>query len=98
VSNEDEKSIMLTGEDQVTAALWISTRSALGLEIRTGMNHSKGSILSMLRRNGITKANNKKQAWVDLDNAMVAAGLPPGRKPWTDAGSNPPPREPVGDE
>lgn len=93
-----QSAIVLTGDDQTTAYFWLSVRMALGLEIRTGMNHSKGSILSMLQRKGITKATKKKQAWLDLNNAMVKAGLPEGRLPWTPPGGNKPPLGPVGGE
>jgi hypothetical protein len=68
--------------DPVIAYRWMSARAALGIEIRTGLSHSKGSILSMLRKVGVTRANNKKQAWLDLDKALTDAGCPAGKRPW----------------
>jgi hypothetical protein len=68
--------------DPVVGAHWLTVRAALGLEIKTGMKHSKGSILAMLQKKRITNARAKKQAWTDLNKWMVANGLPEGRQPW----------------
>jgi hypothetical protein len=59
----------------------IATRSALSIEIRTGMTHSRGSILKLLQQRGITTARTKKQAWKDLNDYIVRHGGPEATRP-----------------
>jgi hypothetical protein len=70
--------------DQMTGFYWLRLRAALGLEIKTGMKYSKGSILTHLHEKGITNARTKKQAWLDLNAYCMSQGLPVGKRPWTE--------------
>jgi hypothetical protein len=78
VVDNDDKPMVIEGADQVRMAQLMTSRSALGLEIRTGLRHSRGSLIPALRSAGITKASNrdKVRAWKDLDAWIVAHGGP----------------------
>ena len=53
----------------------LQLRSALKLEIRTGMKLSnRGSVLATAQRRGLTTKRTKRGAYADIDAAVVAAG------------------------
>ena len=61
----------------------LQVRAALGIEIRTGMGHSKGSILALCQRLGYTDKRTKKGAWKDVDALITANGGPATSRPIT---------------
>lgn len=70
----DNGDITANGPAGVATYRYVMLRRALKSEIETGMKFMRGSIVNALREEGITNARNKRQAYLDLDAAMVAAG------------------------
>lgn len=53
----------------------IQCRSALKLQIRTGLKHSRGSVLAHCQRQGWTQKRTMKGAFADLNRLAVEAGF-----------------------
>jgi hypothetical protein len=69
---------MITGERDIAVVRLLALRSALGLEIRTGMQRSSRgrSTLTIVQSMGITNKRTKKGAYQDLNAHIVANGGP----------------------
>ena len=65
----------------IEMASLLALRSALGLEVSTGMHHSRGSILAVAQRRGLTVKRTKHGAWQDVDLYIRTHGGPEGRLP-----------------
>jgi hypothetical protein len=52
----------------------LSFRSALSLEIKTGMKFSRGSVLAAAQAQGLTTKRTKKGAYADIDAIIVSLG------------------------
>lgn len=71
----ESATIVLTGA-QIPAYRLLMLRSALSLEIKTGMKMWRGvSIIKVLQADGITTAKRKDLAYADLDAHIVALGI-----------------------
>ena len=62
---------MITGPEPIEVARWLSIRSALRIEIRTGLRHSRGSVKDLA--NDITGENHrlKRDAYKALNAKIV---------------------------
>ena len=70
-----DQTIVLTGS-QIPAYRLLMIRSALKLEIETGMKMWRGvSIIKVLKAEGITTASRKDKAYADLDAYIVDLGI-----------------------
>jgi hypothetical protein len=70
-----DTTIVLTGS-QIPAYRLLMIRSALKLEIETGMKMWRGvSIVKVLKADGITTASRKDKAYADLNAYIVEAGI-----------------------
>ena len=69
------EAIVLTGE-QIPAYRLLMLRSALRLEINTGMKMWRGvSIVKVLKADGITTRSRKDLVYADLDAHIIALGI-----------------------
>lgn len=50
----------------------LSFRSLLQIEIKTGLRHSRGSVLAQARREGLTSARTKIAAHADINDLIVS--------------------------
>jgi hypothetical protein len=71
----ESATIVLTG-DQIPAYRLLMIRSALRLEINTGLKMWRGvSIVKVLKADGITTSSRKDKAYADLNAHIVALGI-----------------------
>lgn len=54
----------------------LSFRALLAIEIRTGLKHSRGSVLAAARRQGLTTQRTKAGAYADINALIVSKGGP----------------------
>ena len=71
----DQGMIVLDTPDQIAAYQALATLGALRLEARTGLSHSRGSVLKLVQeRYGVT-ARTKKAAVVELESILRDRGI-----------------------
>lgn len=59
----------------------LQARAMLKIEIKTGLRHSKGSILRKCQIAGVTEKRTKRGALVDVNEIIKALGGPEDRNP-----------------
>jgi len=67
--------VAATTRQGVDTYRWLSIRRAFKLEIEANIKMMRGSVLAYLREQGITTARTKREAYNDLNAAMVEAGF-----------------------
>lgn len=72
MSNE---TIIIDTPEGIQFVRLLSFRSAMGLEIRTGMKMSRGrSVFQLAREQGLATKRSKRDVYAELDALVVAAG------------------------
>ena len=78
ITTDETGNISVSGKEAVSAYIWVATRHALRLEIRTGMKMSRhGSALKAAKMHGfVPESTRTKKAALDYMNEVGAlAGL-----------------------
>ena len=70
-----DNAIIIDTPEGIAMYRLLSFRSMLSIEIKTGMRHSKGSVLAAAQRQGLTTKRTKRGAYADIDALIVAAGM-----------------------
>jgi hypothetical protein len=72
--NSQDNGFVLDTPDQIAMWRLMSFRSMLQIEIKTGLRHSRGSVLKAAQQQGLTDKRTKIGAYKDIDALIVTAG------------------------